>query len=661
MANYDDYSDEDEELVTRIEDFEPPVQLDTSFGKFIIVDGLPEVPESKFEKLEAITRKIYTSLKGEIVSFYMPVNASKITKGYAFIEYTKRDSAVEAFNQLNRYQLDKSHQLRVNFFDDHKKFANYPETYNAPKTEEFVERDNYHKWLYSDRSLKGYDQFALRYTDQTEICWNEMNLGKPVSEKVQKDWTASYVQWSNSGSYLVTLHPDGVALYGGENWSKVGLFEHRGVQLVDFSPEDKYLITFSPVANDNPKDPKVLSGKKLRGFLSPPKESFSWPSFHWSAKDKYFARQFEDKGINIYEAPSCNLLDNKITAIARIKDFSWSPTDLLLCYFVPCTKELPGKISILEVPTYKILAEKNIWEANDARMHWQNQGDFLCVKIDKLTKLKKGAPIVSNFELFRLHEAKIPIENFEIANTIKAFAWEPRGKKLCIIHGEHRHDMTVSFYEVQKLKVALLSKLERRKLNTIYWSPRGTYILLATVGDTGELEFYNTADCETMATGEHLQCTGVDWNPSGRYVTTYVSYWKVQTDTGFRIWSFAGEPVYNVLKDRFYQFVWRPRPPLILSSKDMKSIKTKLKEYSKKFKELDDIELKRKGEEENARLAVLMNEFLALVQKGENSYIALAPERAKLNIYEDVDTKDEYQDFERVEEIIDVSTQVIKK
>ncbi|EGG14878.1 RNA-binding region RNP-1 domain-containing protein [Cavenderia fasciculata] len=675
--NNNNYEDEDEDYLIdeeeinniKLDDMEPPVQLNTSFANYIIIDNIPnEVVESKHDKLKAVLHRVY-SKNFEIApnGFYMPLTEKKLTKGYCFIEYVKKEGAIDAFNNINNYALDTKHTLRVNLLDDHKKLMNFPAVYTEPKAEEFVIKENNNNWLYNEKSLKGYDEFVLRYGDTTEICWNEMNLGKPTSEIAKTQWTSSYVQWSNSGTYLVTFHPDRIVLFGGENWTQIAEFKHRGVQLIDFSPEDKYLVTFAPVTNDDPKDPKsiivwdIRSGKKLRGFVAPPKEHFSWPAFHWSAKDRYFARQQADKGIDIYEAPSCNLLDNKTVPIPRVKDFSWSPSDLALAYFVPCTDGLPAKITVLEVPSKKVLAEKPIWEALDARFHWQNAGDYLCVKVDK--KLKKNQPTApaTNFELFRMHESNVPIENFEVSAQVKAFAWEPRGKRIAVIHGEHRHDMTVSFFEITKKKVNFLTKLEHRKLNTIFWSPHGNYVLLATVGDTGELEFFNVNDLETMSTQEHLQCTGVDWNPSGRFVTTYVSHWKVTTDAGYKIWTFAGEPVYAMLKDRFYQFVWRPRPQLILTDAQIGNIKSSLKTFADKFKEMDERDHRAKVEEENRRLDQLMKEFLGLVQRNEKEYQSHAAERAKRNICEDIDQKDLYEDYEPIKELVDVQSIVIKK
>eukprot|EP01132_Coremiostelium_polycephalum_P008620 gene8620-10610_t len=667
MSNLFDSDDEDQELVRTLEDFEPPVELDTSFSNYIVIDGIPIASEAKYEKLHLILSKIFSS-RGTIVRLNLPVDASKNTKGFGFLEYQTKEQANDAVTSLNNYPLDKQHKLKVNLMDDFKKLSNITESYQPPKVEDFKPRENYHQWLSDSRSLKGYDQFVVRYGDYTEICWNEMHLGKPDSEKVATGMTTSYVQWSVSGSYLVTFHPDGIVLYGGKDWGRVNLFEHRGVQLVDFSPEDKYMVTFAPVLNDNPKDPRsiifwdVRSGKRLRSFLAPPKEAFVWPAFQWSAKDRFFARIYEDKGINVYDASNMSLVfDNSHLPVPKIKDFSWSPTDPIIAHFVPGQGNLPAKITLVEIPTKKVLAEKSIWEALDARMHWQNEGDFLCVKVDKAQKSKKAVQTTS-FELFRTHEPNIPIENFEVQHPIKAFAWEPRGKKMCIIHGEMKMNMSVSFYEVGKLKVKLLAKpLENRKLNTIFWSPRGQYVLLANLNEGGELEFYNTVECESLSQREHLQCTGVDWNPSGRYVTTYASHWKVQTDTGYNIWSFAGDLTYSTLKDRFYQFTWRPRPRLMLSQKEIKNIRNNFKKYQEKFDELDAKDKRLKEAEEEERLNQLMNEFLSYLQAGEQDYQNHLPDRLKLGVYEDIDHDDEYTAYETIEELIDVTTQVIRK
>jgi len=60
-----------------------------------------------------------------------------------------------------------------------------------------------------------------------------------------QDMTETYVTWSPHGTYLGTFHRQGVILWGTEKWEKVMRFQHPGVKLIEFSPRETYLVTFS--------------------------------------------------------------------------------------------------------------------------------------------------------------------------------------------------------------------------------------------------------------------------------------------------------------------------------------------------------------------------------------------------------------------------------
>ena len=46
------------------------------------------------------------------------------------------------------------------------------------------------------------------------------------------------------------------------------------------------------------------------------------------------------------------------------------------------------------------------------KLYWQNQGDFLCVKVDRHTKTKKST--FCNLEIFRVREKDYPVEVVEL-------------------------------------------------------------------------------------------------------------------------------------------------------------------------------------------------------------------------------------------------------
>ena len=102
-------------------------------------------------------------------------------------------------------------------------------------------------------------------------------------------WTETLVRWSPLGTYLATFHAKGIALWGGEKFQQIVRFSHPGVQFIDFSPCEKYLVTFSPLADSRATDEPqaiiiwdVLSGAKMGVDV-----------------------------LSVYETPSFGLLDKK--------------------------------------------------------------------------------------------------------------------------------------------------------------------------------------------------------------------------------------------------------------------------------------------------------------------------------------------------------------
>jgi hypothetical protein len=53
------------------------------------------------------------------------------------------------------------------------------------------------------------------------------------------------------------------------------------------------------------------------------------------------------------------------------------------------------------------------------RLYWQNQGDFLCVRVDRHTKTKKS--IFCSLEIFSVREKDFPVEVVELKGTSRVF------------------------------------------------------------------------------------------------------------------------------------------------------------------------------------------------------------------------------------------------
>jgi len=98
---------------------------------------------------------------------------------------------------------------------------------------------------------------------------------------------------------------------------------------------------------------------------------------------------------------------------------------------------------------------------SQCKLHWQSNGDYFCVKVDRHTKT--GKTRYCNLELFRLRDKDIPVQVIEIkgtslfrfrhtyslsyffesrltevltlphSDTVTAFAWEPQGSRFTLI------------------------------------------------------------------------------------------------------------------------------------------------------------------------------------------------------------------------------------
>ena len=103
-------------------------------------------------------------------------------------------------------------------------------------------------------------------------------------------------------------------------------------------------------------------------------------------------------------------------------------------------------------------------------------------------------------------------------------------------------------------------------------------------------------------------------------------------ENGYHIYDFKGELLREEHIDKFKQFIWRPRPPTLLSKEEQKQIRKNLREYSKDFEEEDRIaDDKEKGAvvEERRRM---FSEWLAW---RENELEELRADRREMGLPED--------------------------
>ncbi|KAH7150196.1 eukaryotic translation initiation factor 3 [Dactylonectria estremocensis] len=646
----DEFNEDDIDISDLRERFE--VQLEQGYDSFVVIDGLPEVTEEQKPKLvKFLLKKLNTVGKTKEDLIYMPMGDNGKSLRFAFVEYSSPAEAAAATRQLDQVPLDKKHILRVNKVTDIERYGRegrVDETYQPPHIDEFTEKEHL-RWFLRDPTERGRDQFVMYRGDNVGVYWNN-EKDQPENIIERQHWTETFVQWSPLGTYLTSVHAQGVQLWGGSSWSRQARFAHPFVNLIAFSPSEKYLITWSnrPISIPEEGHPAlsvdddgknyviwdVATCSPLRSFANlelpkaeegkpPPK--LQWPAFKWSADEKYVARLTQGSSISVYELPRMNLLDKVSIKIEGVMDFDWAPAsprregikdyEQLFCYWTPEIGSNPAKVGLMSIPSKQVVRSLNLFSVSDAKLHWQSDAAYLCVKVDRHSKSKKSQ--ATTLEIFRVKEKGVPVEVVDtIKDTVINFAWEPKGDRFAIITTTEPVGVTavppktsVSFFCPEKAKGQFvgnfkhLRTLDKKNSNAIYWSPRGRFVVIATIHNqqSSDLDFFDldfegekpeaekdlTANLQLMNTADHYGVTDVEWDPSGRFVATWASMWKHSMENGYHIYDFRGEALREEPMEKFKQFSWRPRPPTMLSKEEQKNIRKNLREYSRVFEQED--------------------------------------------------------------------------
>ncbi|CAL5865941.1 uncharacterized protein PFLUO_LOCUS148 [Penicillium psychrofluorescens] len=734
LSEQDLHEEEEEEVDFSDLKAQYEVKLEEGLDTFIVIDGLPVVPaDSKQKLVKFLLRKLNAVGHTSEDAVFMPLTDKGMSEGFAFVEYETPEQAVAAVKQLHGSPLDKKHTLQVNKLMDIERYGRegrVEEEYKAPEVEPFKEKEHLRSWM-GDANAR--DQFALYRGDKVGVFWN--NKGNPPENVVDRaHWTQLFVQWSPKGTYLASVHPQGVQLWGGASFSKQKQFPHPFVQLIEFSPLEGYITTWSsrpiqveegqPILTYEEDGKNIIvwdieSGKPLRSFVShdltagpipegemQPKKKVQWPAFKWSADEKYVARMLQGQSLSIYELPRMNLLGKTSVKIEGVNDFEWSPATVsregtkqyeqLLCFWTPEIGSNPARVAMMTVPTKEIVRTRNLFNVSDVKLHWQSQGAYVCVKVDRHSKSKKS--MATNLEIFRVKEKGVPVEVVDsLKDTVINFAWEPNGSRFVLITtgeapaGSAAPPKTsVSFFATEKKgstagNFKLVRTVDKKNSNGIYWSPKGRFVVVATVhsqssfdmdfwdmdfeGERVEAEKDLAANVQLMRTAEHYGVTDIDWDSTGRYVVSSASVWTHSMENGWNLHTFSGTTLSENPTEKFKQFSWRPRPATLLSKEEQKQVRKNLREYSKEFEEEDKYAV------DIANTAVVetrkrvLNEWAAWIQREKE---LLAEEKEAFDLPEDVDSAKHALDAppagadegetvveELVEEIIEETEEVV--
>eukprot|EP00437_Effrenium_voratum_P000595 CAMPEP_0181426030 /NCGR_PEP_ID=MMETSP1110-20121109/15457_1 /TAXON_ID=174948 /ORGANISM="Symbiodinium sp., Strain CCMP421" /LENGTH=698 /DNA_ID=CAMNT_0023549221 /DNA_START=96 /DNA_END=2192 /DNA_ORIENTATION=- len=595
-----------------IDTLEEPLRLDESFPSTLIVSGIPQVPKEKFDKLLGVISKLFNKYGDNEKE--MPFNAAgTMTEGCVLITYESSDAATQAQQALDGMSLDKKHTFKVVKLDQFNDITNRDEDFRPRRTLASYSRTDFRTWL---TDTKCREQFLLRYQTETEIYWHDTTIGEPTlsyggerEKRTGKIWCDWQVQWSPLGHFLTTFHKQGVALWGGPEFTKKIRFAHDGVKYLEFSPTEEYALTWngtSALENDTQavRIHRVLTGESVFNCRTPAVAPLGgdFPHFLWSHDGKYFA-ECNEASISVRETDTFQLIKDedgkkRTLKFPELSTFQWSPKDNLLSVWCLEKENNPARLVLVEIPSRRELASRSRTQV-EASMHWQSEGDYLCLINTKLSKTKKKG--ATNLEIFRIREKNIPVDIVEVKDSVRGFHWETKGHRFSLLTSdESGHHPKMFIYGLSKEKCEVLSffDLPSNSYNNFFWAPEGQYFVCAAVGH-GDLLFGGmTSDnkLEILHKDEHFMLTDVQWDPSSRYVITAVTQpmqneiggFKYSMEAGFAIWTFQGRVLHRQQKEKLWQISWRPHPPSLLSSSKQANIRKNVKQFSKKYDQLDD-------------------------------------------------------------------------
>eukprot|EP00392_Amoebophrya_sp_AT5.2_P018680 g19270.t1 len=268
-----DWTPEAERFLSDAEDdtaqkFEKPKHPDTLF-----VLNLPKVSkggeEDKYAKLKkAIKKKLGKDESDAGFEVEMKLNETTgETYGMAVLKFPSKTAMEKGKLRIDGFKFG-ANVLRALPADELDTVMELSDTfhYNEAAAPPLAYTDDVNDWQLDGG---GREQLLIRYQQETEIHWVDSQKGvaepyycgerEKSKGRVWCDWKVKFllliqidwkVVWSPHGSYLVTIHKPGLALWGGPEMMQKRKLMHKEVQELMFSPSEEYLLTW----NGSPKE-----------------------------------------------------------------------------------------------------------------------------------------------------------------------------------------------------------------------------------------------------------------------------------------------------------------------------------------------------------------------------------------------------------------------
>lgn len=499
------------EFVPPLEQEEAP-RLNTDFGSYFLLCGLPIVDETKREKLLKVLTNIFSKkgidyIKQENITILLDEKTGQ-SYGTAFIQCDSTKQARQASAAIHNFALGKANTIMSSTFDEFERLIKVPDEYEPPKFADLAD-------LYTYSMDPKNDQFLVREDNKVIVKMNKTptkadktvttpdfheELVGPHSEVSIK--TKRNAQWSPQGRYLIVIN-ENVCLYGGSGFDLIREIIHTDVTHAIVSPCERYIMTFSKDADEkegNYNFWRIDTGELLRSFpfddLTP--STSGHDVFSFSYDGNYCAKMIKDH-VAVYELPDMHLLEDTNIGkrvsirIDGIIDFKWNPNKNMFCYWYtnPDNAKQPPKIGFIAIPTREVWNEKEIINCVKLKLEWSADGSKL-IAICKLLQKKAHYNTVA---IFDVKSRAIPHDIIKVPTNIMCVEWSSATNRLAILTNREKKIRegwaelaqlgSVHIFDVREENNALvcknIGKSKEHICNTVRWSGTGNIFIVADV------------------------------------------------------------------------------------------------------------------------------------------------------------------------------------
>jgi translation initiation factor 2A len=370
--------------------------------------------------------------------------------------------------------------------------------------------------------------------------------------------------FSRDGSLVAAASAATITVYTADDFGVAHTFDESNCMALAFSPMASFIVSFHKWVKGQSKGNMVVrslaDGTEVVRFHQRDLRSANWPLLQWSDDEKVCIRcvkntvQFMD-GQNPSEIQDRLHLENVVSV-----KMAPGGAPYRVSTFVPSKNSMPAMVKVYEHPklqTDQNISTKSFFNADTVDMNWNSTASMLLIR-SSTEHDTSGRSYYGNSALHLLHadgkfSCTVPFD--DIQAPVHDAQWNPNGRNFVTIQGRSPAQSTLFRGDT----CDPIFKFGKGPYNTVRWSPHGRFLCLGGFGNlSGAMVFWDVN--KKAKIGECQDPDGAksfEWAPDSRSFTTAVLRPWRRVDNGYKVWSYAGEPLHSFKIEKLYQVEYR--------------------------------------------------------------------------------------------------------